>query len=633
MRPSGTHFGQLWACGRVMACALALCPFGVLGLTNHPSKPGFPVILAGAGTLRNGAPVIADLGFPGGKSIVLGTLSGNLYVVKRDGTLAAGFPVTLPAEIISSPAVADLNGDTAPDIVVGYGSYFGGPTSTGKPGGMRAYSRTGTMLWDRPSGDWNLDLLADPVYGAPAIGDMDGDGAPEVVWIGIDGYLYAVRGDTGANKPGWPKFTREQQFSSPALFDIDGDGRLDIVVGQVAHFEGAPYNTPDGGCLRVFRYDGSEVVGFPRCIDQEMTSSPAIGDIDGDGRPDIVIGTGKFFPNRSHRVYAFRCDGTAVPGWPAPVDGEVASSPALADVDGDGTLDVIVTDDSSGPDAMPHVYALKTAGGVVSRLFKVVPLDYFGGHINAGNPIVADVLGNADLEILVPVNGEICVLSKTGVQLTEHANGSGGLLSFATQTALSNAAVDDFEGDGASIEVVAVSGTPFPTGTDMAVNVFNPTKTAPAVSGPWGMFRQNARRTGVAPGAASCPNANPPLRFYTLTPCRVLDTRDSTLGPFGAPKIGANRSRVFSVIGRCGIPADARALSVNLAVVNPTTSGTVRLFAGSGSSPNALVLLYSPGQTRATQAMVQLGAGELSIQVDQFSGDADAVLDVNGYYK
>src|SRR6185369_687089 len=100
---------------------------------------------------------------------------------------------------------------------------------------------------------------------------------------------------------------------------------------------GPPFDTPDGGCLHVYRYDGSELNGFPRCVDQVIVSAPAVGDIDGDGKPDIVVGTGTFWktPERTHAVYAFRADGTDVPGWPVAVDGQVSTSPALADLDGD----------------------------------------------------------------------------------------------------------------------------------------------------------------------------------------------------------------------------------------------------------------------------------------------------------
>src|SRR6266567_1766306 len=305
-------------------------------------KAGFPKILAG-GKSSHGEPAVADLGLtPGHKSIIFGTSAHQLYVVEYNGTVAPGFPVTLPGDIQSSPAIGDVDGDGIPDIVVGYGSTFESPSS----GGVRAYSRTGVQLWDRPSVDQfypspptPLDGLPDPVVSTPAIGDIDGDGFVEVAWGSLDANVYVVRGADGVNKPGWPHFVRDTIFSSPALADLDGNGKLEVIIGVDAHAEGPPFNTPDGGCLHVFRFDATEVPGFPQCIDQVIISAPAVGDIDGDGKPEIVVGTGRYYSGRAHKLYAFRCDGTMEPGWPVSVDGQVTTAPALADLDGDGIVD------------------------------------------------------------------------------------------------------------------------------------------------------------------------------------------------------------------------------------------------------------------------------------------------------
>ncbi len=88
----------------------------------------------------------------------------------------------------------------------------------------------------------------------------------------------------------------------------------------------------------------------------KILSSPAIGDLEGDGSPEIIEGTAEAYgstPATNGRVYAFKADGTRVPGWPVsppalsadsiPLVGEgVPVSPALADVDGDGDDEVAV---------------------------------------------------------------------------------------------------------------------------------------------------------------------------------------------------------------------------------------------------------------------------------------------------
>ncbi len=417
--------------------------------------------------------------------------------------------------------------------------------------------------------------------------------------------------------------------SSPALHDIDGDGRPDIVIGVDAHKEAAPFNTPDGGCLYVFRFDGSLVTGFPRCLDQVVISSPAIGDIDGDGAPEIVVGTGTYWPGRLRRVYAFHCNGLPVAGWPVTTDSEIETSPGLADLDGDGTAEVVVTDTRALPSDSLDVYVFNGDG---SLRFKRTPKSFFGNNDSAGPPMVADVTGDSRLEILVPTATEIAVYSDNGTQLTDDGTHFLGAFSYFTETPLSHVVVADLEIDnpaGNKVEVIAVSATAAGPSGNTRVYCWNP-KVIGAL--PWGMFHQNARRTGVIPGTAACGNANAPVRFYTIPPCRVLDTRDP-VGPYGGPAIPALTSRAVFFPGHCEIPSNAVSISGNVTIVTPTFDGNLRAYPGSGPAPLSSILNYRTGQVRPNNAILRLGAGEISFQVDQGTGTTHLLVDVNGYFK
>jgi hypothetical protein len=611
---------------------------------NPPNHAGFPKIINGAGTVVASQPVMADLGLtPGFNQIIFGTRQGDLYVLQHqnDGSWAPapGWPQHLGAHVASSPAIGDLDGDGDLEIVVGYGSTF----DTTHDGGVAAFKADGTRMWTVTTAAI-LSWTHAPVQGTPAIGDVDGDGKMEVAFGSLDQHIYLVDGTTGANKPGWPVDAHDTVFSSPALYDIDGDGLPDIIIGTDAHFEGPPINTPNGGVLQVLRFDGSPVAGFPKYFDQVISSSPVVADIDGDGRPEIIFGTGNFWgPNSTpmttpvHQVYALHCDGSPVAGWPVHVDGQVDTTPALADLNGDGHLEVIVTDDNTGPSNNFHVYAIKFDGTV---LWSAVPKDFFGTNpaLSAGQPVVGDVLGDSHLEVLVPTNGEIAVFSSTGVQLTQGGPPyTNQKVSFGADTSLDNVFVGDLETNHADgkIEVLAISATPFPSAANLEVFAWNPVNSDNAA--PWGMFRHTIDRVGIAPAAGGCRGAcvadTTARSFFAIAPCRVVDTRQAN-GSYGTPPLANGTLRDFVMTSQCGVSSSAHAVSVNVTVVNGTGAGNLRFSPGC-TPPQTSTINWSAGQTRANNAILSLDAnGHLTVAPSVAGGGTvNLVIDVNGYFQ
>ncbi len=124
--------------------------------------------------------------------------------------------------------------------------------------------------------------------------------------------------------------------------------------------------------------------------------------------------------------------------------------------------------------------------------------------------------------------------------------------------------------------------------------------------------------------------------FFTVSPCRVVDTRNP-IGTLGGPALTANAKRVFPIAGVCGIPATAKAVAANITVVNVTDTGDLRLYPEGGSPPAASSINFSTGKARANNAVASLGSGgQVAVQCDMppgSSGHTDFLLDVTGYFK
>jgi hypothetical protein len=145
-----------------------------------------------------------------------------------------------------------------------------------------------------------------------------------------------------------------------------------------------------------------------------------------------------------------------------------------------------------------------------------------------------------------------------------------------------------------------------------------------------------------APGCVSAPGnatvtvapAGSAALFYTLTPCRVLDTRNQT-GPLGAPPLQPGATRTFDpAASACGIPADAVAISANLTVTNVGAPGELVVFRSDISRPNTSAISFRAGRTRANNAVVSLSNSSATFSVFNNSAAAvDFILDVNGFFQ
>jgi hypothetical protein len=145
---------------------------------------------------------------------------------------------------------------------------------------------------------------------------------------------------------------------------------------------------------------------------------------------------------------------------------------------------------------------------------------------------------------------------------------------------------------------------------------------------------------GVGSGTVNVtvnPVAPRPSSFYTLPPCRLLDTRNAT-GALGGPAIqgaGTTADRVFALTSTCGVPLDAKSLSVNVTVANVSAAGDLSLYRGDGVQNGTTTVALRAGTTRANNASLQLaldGSGTIKVQ-NTSAGTVDLVIDVNGFFR
>lgn len=127
-----------------------------------------------------------------------------------------------------------------------------------------------------------------------------------------------------------------------------------------------------------------------------------------------------------------------------------------------------------------------------------------------------------------------------------------------------------------------------------------------------------------------------PYSYFPLTPCRFVDTRDSSLQG-GAP-LSSFTVKTFTAKGKCGVPSTAKGISVNVTVALPGGAGFLTLYPSGVAKPFVSVINWaSTDNALANGAMVPLGSassGELSAyEESNGTGTVHLILDVTGYFQ
>ena len=230
--------------------------------------------------------------------------------------------------------------------------------------------------------NWPITFDSHILTGGGIFAQMDEDDDLEIV-IYI-GYMVQALNIDGSNVPGWPQQTSEHTTGPPSYGDIDGDGDPEIVVISYSTGVGTWYSN-----LYAFELDGSYVNGFPVPLtDAIFSHTPVLADLDEDSVLEIIVC--KRIGISGGEVYVYRGDGTILPGWPQSLNECPGADPAVGDIDGDEIPEIIVA-------SYDALFAWNSSGSLLPGF----PFRNPGNHKNSfSNPVLADLDDDGFREIL-----------------------------------------------------------------------------------------------------------------------------------------------------------------------------------------------------------------------------------------
>lgn len=350
----------------------------------------------------------------GSPVVIVGDRGGYVDALRLDTGSQVWAASTAGAPVDSTPSIVGSGSNLR--IYVGAGN-----ASSPSSGGYFAFNNAGQRVWFvQPQAQPSGGTIG--VASGMTVGNFQGTN--DVV-SGSMGQLAYALGANGTVLSGFPWFEGDSNFATPAAVDLDGDGHDEIVLGGDSTAGNALGNQySNGGHFRILSWAGGTGAGTPpnglRCsydTDQVVQSSPAVGPFLAGNGVGIVAGTGSYWPGASDTGKVIAIDSGCNLRWKANLGGDTSASPALADVWGDGFLEVVAgsrTSPSSGTVAAldgttgAPVWTTQLPGGV------------YGGIATA------DLRGIGRQDVIVATSGGVFVLDgRTGAIIGTVETGIG----------------------------------------------------------------------------------------------------------------------------------------------------------------------------------------------------------------
>ncbi len=364
-------------------------------------------IQGGADDPRHGASSITfgDIDGDNDKDLYWGDLFGqSIYFIKNTGTAqnfqwnfidtTAPEPNPYYSGGFNMPGVYDIDGDNKNDFFIGV--LIGSQTINN----FVYYKNQGpvnnpvlTKITD------NFILSADiGSYSYPAFADVDNDGDKDI-FIGCDKSVGFYRNTGTATQPAFTLVTDSLPLNinnfnyAPAVADLDGDGKKDMVVGFYALAKLKFFKNTGTLSSPVFIFTPSQL----DTMNLSQASAPCLADLDNDGDLDILVG------NSSGKLTYYRNNGTPtvfnyqfITNNYMSVNVGNDAAPSLGDLDGDGDLDLLVGN------RLGAIAFFRNTGSLANPTFTLVTTSYAG--INAFQntvPAIVDINSDTDPDLFL----------------------------------------------------------------------------------------------------------------------------------------------------------------------------------------------------------------------------------------
>ena len=387
-------------------------------------------------------PTVRDVNNDGVEEIIVvaNGIPPKIFIWEPNGTLLTGWPQELPPWIEwlngVAPTTGDIDNDGLDEIMV-WTQGRGWPSVTF----LFAFNHDGSL-----SRGWPVELnwAMTTSQSSLVLEDLDLDGNLEIIMIAgtINGMNVGILSNNGSLLSGWPiyleRYWGADHESTPAVGNLDADPEFEIVVAGPAPWAGYKWTTGVwnySGIIHVFNINGSELEGWPKVINGVIFSSPAVGDVNNDGKSEIVVAA----MEGDGGIYIFDRYGSILDGWPKLLGQSIWTSPALGDLDDDQDLEIV----ASKLGSPFQTYVWHHDGRIAAGWPKwTMWNDYY-------SPIIGDIDGDREPDIVTTAGQRVYAW---------HFNGTGvnGFPKVTEVDAQASATISDIDRDG-DVEIIASS--------------------------------------------------------------------------------------------------------------------------------------------------------------------------------